>query len=465
MSGRPTAGKIYKSILKTAGKILGFRELVGEMTADSRRGGSQKYIFLFFPRRENQTLNPLCLPNRVKGVYMSQIQMRWFVRILQPKSGHCFAIAAAYIWSESQSARKPLSSSLRPVVSYQTDAMDVDEEVLLGLYADGVLEASDLPAELQLPRPAPKRYRHSRNIRAPVAERQSAPVVANVQRSSATGQDAAATEDIFDPPDQPDNEPMDFGHAEGVSGTLEELFATLEQEMAELGLVPIEPAVGPEEPVSRWQRKAEAQHAAWQAVRPYLHQQHIQNQAVPEAGVRCESCSVNAAVLKCLECGHGGKLLCGGCDAALHSFAHFHRRRVFGKGFWEAIPPNVVFTSEGVQEDQGMSELYKLVIFQFSFSNVRWISEAEDVFAGKHFDMPPCWCSQCGASGKFSFLKLASPITYIHDGMIFTCYECSLYVLSQITGIVKIPSETITFLFWKCYQDVMTSNQICTWVL
>ena len=31
--------------------------------------------------------NPLCLPNRVKGVYMSQIQMRWFVRILQPKSG------------------------------------------------------------------------------------------------------------------------------------------------------------------------------------------------------------------------------------------------------------------------------------------------------------------------------------------------------------------------------------------
>jgi hypothetical protein len=239
---------------------------------------------------------------------------------------------------------------------------DVEHELLLGLALEGIIPTSELPAELQpLPQPDRKRYKHSKNIRAPGVAEPRAVSAERVQRQSASEagaevdeqQGTSSYEDNVDPHNDVGNPETETGFSAETS-SLEEIYARAEQELIAAGLVLLpDPEVPEEEPLSRWHGKAEAQHAAWEAARSILHQHHVENQAVPEEAVMCEECSERSAVLMCLECCHGGKLLCGGCDADLHRFAHFHRRQVFSRGFWEPISPSIAFSCDGLQGVQG----------------------------------------------------------------------------------------------------------------
>ena len=93
---------------------------------------------------------------------MSQIQIRRSVRIWNPNT----EIAPQLLFlGESKLDR-----------FHESDVMDeVERELVLGLALEGFIPTSELPADLQqLPQPDRKRYKHSKNIRAPgVAERRA----------------------------------------------------------------------------------------------------------------------------------------------------------------------------------------------------------------------------------------------------------------------------------------------------
>ena len=187
--------------------------------------------------------------------------------------------------------------------------------------------------------------------------------------------------------------------------------------------------VGARVNLSQYQEKSKANHEAWEGLRPSLQQHYVQGQAIPEQGTLCSLCHLKPFAVKCLDCQLEGWLLCGSCDAVLHPYAHFHRRRVFTNGFCEPISPDVSFSAEGLLTRQGMhpglctfailgllKTLAQLIIF---FALVFCTS-----LAGKCFKLRPKECSNAARKKMNSFdafeatVLESAPIIYVNQG----CY-------------------------------------------
>lgn len=247
------------------------------------------------------------------------------------------------------------------------DVMDAElqAQLVLGLALEGLISDSELPVEAQLPGARRKRYKRSAIPvpREPGSEPSTQAATQRATRDPLSGQQTSSSLGLVDSDTRDSDAEVEvevFVDDEG-SPWWEEGSEDLAAALAQAGgfssdsLVP-----DPTQSLSDWKRRSRVLDIAWKGSRPGLHVVHIQSQAVPEGEPVCGGCSGGVAVVKCLDCCHGGMLLCETCDAAHHPFVHMHRRRTFNKGFWDPIPAQIRITSGGVQVVEGMVSTFAL---------------------------------------------------------------------------------------------------------
>lgn len=110
----------------------------------------------------------------------------------------------------------------------------------------------------------------------------------------------------------------------------------------------------PRKGLSDWEKRCEAQHKSFTALRPALLQADLLRHALPGPDCRCSSCNNLGAQLVCLDCDYpGGKLLCGLCDVAAHPYAHLHRRQSISSGCLLPLHPLQAIDAEGTVQHRG----------------------------------------------------------------------------------------------------------------